>query len=290
MADMAAPPTPMTWTAERASQVDLRPGHAARRGRRWRRRRRAGPGWPAPRPWRPAGPGVVEEGVELGGQALGGQLGVGDQHGAAGVGEPPGVAGLVVAGDERRRHQHDGQPDGGDLEAHRRARPEHADVGGGERRRHVGLVLHLLVDEPRPGRRRRRRDRLPVPAADDVADGDVVRSAHAPGQRDGGVVDRAGAERAAGDEHDPPVAAAGRGRSRAAAMPAGERSTASDLGADRVAGDHRPGQRRARERRRRSPGRSGPRSGWPRRGACSARRRRSAPATRTAAATHGNDA
>ena len=284
IADMAAPPTPTTCTRHRSCEVE-RGGRRLRHGRGPRARSAIAPAasgrarcWSASPMPLPA-LGVVEQRVELVGEPFGRELGVGDDHGGIGVGQPPGVAGLVVAGDVGRRHEHRREAGGRHLEAHRRSGAEDADVRRGQRGGHGGLVLDLLVHEAALGQfGGGGADVVPVAAADDVADRHHRAVGPAFGQPDGGVVDRAGPERATGDEHDPPIL--GELEGPAGGDHAGRRTVdGRHLGADRVAGDGRSRAAGSPERPRPRPGRTARRTGWPRRDGCSARRRRSGSAT-----------
>ena len=185
-----------------------------------------------------------------------------------------GVAGLVVAGDVRRRHEHRRQADGGDLEAHRRARPEHADVGGGERPRHVVLVADLLVAGTASGRRTSSQSRSPTTWRTATSSRSRQRSASSTTAR---LIDSAPRLPPATSTRQRPAATPRAPLGRGPVARRGRRRATS--GADRVAGDDGARAAACPGTTPPTPWRSGRPAGWPRRGACSARRRRSAPAT-----------
>ncbi len=130
---------------------------------------------------------VVDQGGQLGLEAVDVEVGVGHHHGGAGLGEDAGVGRLVVAGRDRQGHHDRRHPEGGQLGAGAGAGAGHRDVGGGQRHRHAVLVGHQLVDQA-PGRQVGRvgGQRGVVPAARHVAHGDVAAVAPPVGQRPDG--------------------------------------------------------------------------------------------------------
>ena len=272
----------------RAGRGRVSHGRAPRPGRRPRPPPRAGP---SDRPARPMSASRSGSASRASSSAAS-RSAVSSRRGRAGPRRPAPAPGRWPSGGRpgaRAAGRGSRQPDRGQLGDGRGAGPAHGEVGGREDQVHPVLVPDLLVDEAlRDGHGgAAASDLVPVPLADDVADGEVGPVPPAAGQADDGVVDPAGAERAAGDGDHRAARRAGRARPgppRAAGRAAVD---GQYLGPDRVAGDHGPGQVGALEGHRRWPGRTGPPAGWRRRARRSARPRRAGPAADAAAITQG---
>ena len=181
-----------------------------------------------------------------------------------------GVGGLVVAGGDRQRHEHGREADRGRARPPssrrprprpRRPRPAAASTRSSYRR---------AVDEPVPAG-------VAAPARPAV--GAAASQSRAPttwwmarsvavtpavGETRDGLVDPRRTERSAEDRDARCGRRAGRAPARAASRSRGS-VDGQDLGADRVAGDHRARQVGARERTPPTPWRTDRRAGWPRR-------------------------
>jgi hypothetical protein len=129
------------------------------------------------------------EAIHLGGQAVGVEIGLGDEHGTSDIGQGATVRGLVVFGGQRPGHQDRWSTGGGQLGDGRGAGSGHHQVSGGIGEVHAVLEGYRVVDEA-PGRVARLPRAVVVAGAEDVMDGKVASIVMTGGEGAGDDVER----------------------------------------------------------------------------------------------------